>query len=375
MAIERFDRGRIRFKPLRERPNRVHAGRDLVAPGAAPGRLAEPVRLAVAGAAAAVRRAREAGRPVILAFGAHAIKNGLAPVLIRLIEEGWLTHLATNGAGIIHDWELAFQGATSEDVRENVARGEFGLWEETGRWLNLAINVGAWRGLGYGESVGSLVEREGLDLPAAGELEREVRRLAARQPEQAAAAADLLGVVRRFRLPAGFLAVPHPWRAVGLQAAAFRLGVPFTAHPMFGHDILYAHPMCRGAAIGRAAERDFLSFVQSVCGLEGGVYLSVGSAVMSPMIFEKSLSMARNIALQAGRRIERFEIVVVDLAPMAWDWQKHGEPPADHPAYYLRYLKSFSRMGGRMAYIQADNRDFLLALGQDLGEGPRAVTP
>jgi hypothetical protein len=373
MPVERFDRGQIRFKPLRERRSRVRVPQGLVAAQAVPGPLPEPARRAVAEAAAAIRQARAAGRPAILAFGAHAIKNGLAPVLIHLIEAGWLTHLATNGAGIIHDWELAFQGATSEDVRENVARGEFGLWEETGYWLSLALNVGAWRGLGYGEAVGSLVEREGLELPSAGELQDEVIRRVSREPEQAAAAADLLAVVRRFTLPAGFLPLPHPHRRIGLQAAAFRLGVPFTAHPMFGHDILYAHPMCRGAAIGRAAERDFLSFVHSVSGLEGGVYLSVGSAVMSPMIFEKSLSMARNVALREGRRIEDFRIYVVDLAPMVWDWQKDGEPPADHPAYYLRYLKTFSRMGGRTAYIPADNRDFLLALREELERPPPAA--
>ena len=106
------------------------------------------------------------GRAVILAFGAHAIKNGLAPVLIRLAEAGWLTHLATNGAGVIHDWEFAYQGASSEDVRENLARGQFGLWQETGLYLNLALAVGAHAGLGYGEAVGSLVQCGGLDIPS-----------------------------------------------------------------------------------------------------------------------------------------------------------------------------------------------------------------
>jgi hypothetical protein len=362
-----FDRRRLRFRPLGERRNRVLIERDHVEPDAEPGPLPPETRKGIAEAAAGVRAARAAGRPVILAFGAHTIKNGLSPVLIRLLEAGWLTHLATNGAGVIHDWEFAFQGASSEDVRENLARGEFGLWEETGHWLNLALAAGAYRGLGYGEAVGALIQEEGLSLPPQGELEREVRELAA--PEQAAAAADLLGLVRRFSLKPGFLKLSHPFKRFSLQAAAFRLGLPFTAHPMFGQDIIYAHPLSMGAAIGRTAERDFLRFVSSVSALEGGVYLSVGSAVMSPMIFEKALSMARNLAFQEGRAIERFQVYVVDLAPQGWDWQRDGEPPPDNPAYYLRYLKTFSRVGGSVRYLRADNRDFFLSLRAGLDGG------
>jgi hypothetical protein len=361
-----FDRRRIRFRPLGERRNKVLIERDRVEPDEPAGPLPLETREGIAEAAGAVRAARAAGRAVILAFGAHTIKNGLAPVLIRLLDEGWLTHLATNGAGVIHDWEFAFQGASSEDVRENLARGEFGLWEETGYYLSLALAVGAYEGLGYGEAVGALVERDGLTVPPAERLEREVRELAVGQPEQAAAAADLLSLLRRCNLKPGNLALPHPFKRFGLQAAAYRLRVPFTAHPMFGHDIIYAHPLSLGAAIGRAAERDFLRFAASVSELEGGVYLSVGSAVMSPMIFEKALSMARNAAFQEGRTIERFRVYVVDLAPAAWDWQRDGEPPPDNPAYYLRFLKTFSRVGGEMRYLRADNRDFFLSLCAEL---------
>jgi hypothetical protein len=380
MSGELFDRGRLRFRPLAERRNKVRIERDQVSPEAPPSGLGAEARLRVAEAAEAVRSARAGGRAVILAFGAHAIKNGLAPVLIRLAERGWLTHLATNGAGVIHDWEFAYQGASSEDVRENLARGQFGLWQETGLYLNLALAVGAHAGLGYGESVGSLVQREGLDIPDREALAAEARSLAAERPEQAAAAADLLAVLGRLGPPSGlppwdfqppgFLEVPHPWKRFGLQAAAFRLGLPFTAHPMFGHDIIYAHPASSGAALGRAAERDFLAFVSSVAGLSGGVYLSVGSAVMSPMIFEKALSMARNAALAQGRRVEDFRIFVVDLAPLSWDWQRDGEPPPEHPAYYLRFMKTFSRAGAPVAYVQADNRAFLAGLCAELGDNP-----
>lgn len=300
----------------------------------------------------------------MLAFGAHSIKNGLAPVFIRLIESRWVTHLATNGAGIIHDWEFAFQGCSSEDVRTNVAEGRFGIWDETGRWINLALVVGAYEGLGYGEAVGSLVEREGLELPTRDALSEVVAQAGA-QPARAAAACDLLDVMARFGLPPGRVSVPHPYKRFGLQAAAYRLGVPFTGHPMFGHDIIYCHPMNLGSAVGRTAERDFLTFAAAVSHLDGGVYLSVGSAVMSPMVFEKSLSMAQNLALQEGRHIERHFMVVVDLQDSQWDWSQ-GEPPEDNPDYYLRYCKSFSRMGGEMRYLSADNRDFLLALLQEL---------
>ena len=158
----------------------------------------------------------------------------------------------------------------------------------------------------------------------------------------------------------------HPFKEFSVQAAAYRHGVPFTGHPMIGHDIIYNHPMNYCASLGRAAERDFLYYAHGVSELgRGGVYLSIGSAVMSPMIFEKSLSIAQNVAIAAGNRIEDFSILVVDLAESDWDWSQ-GEPPEENPAYYLRYNKSFSRMGGDLQYLQADNRDFLLTLTRAL---------
>jgi len=302
----------------------------------------------------------------MLAFGAHTIKNGLAPVLIDLIEQGWVTLLATNGAGIIHDWEFSFQGLSSEDVRANVDQGQFGIWEETGFYLNLALVVGAYEGLGYGESVGKMIEREGLDIPSREHLLKTASEQAEQNPDLAAAALDLLATLQLRHLEPGFLSIPHPYKKYSAQAAAYRLNIPFTAHPMIGHDIIYNHPVNHGAAIGRAALRDFLTFAEQVHHLEGGVYLSVGSAVMSPMIFEKSLSMSQNLELQEGRKITKHHMVIVDLAESSWNWQQDGEPPADTPAYYLRYCKTFSRMGGSMRYVSAHNRDFFLSLLQEL---------
>jgi hypothetical protein len=370
MPHPQFDRSKLDVRPLCERCNKVRIERDHVPPGTAPGPLTASAAAIIAETAQRVRQARAAGRPVMLAFGAHAIKNGLGPVLGRLIEEGWIQHLATNGAGIIHDWEFAFLGESSEDVRENTAKGRFGIWQETGFNLNLAILLGAYDGLGYGESVGRLIAEERHVVPSRSDLLDSISR-AQESPaaaERAAAAADLLAVVERQGVPSGLIEVPHPWKRFSIQAAAYRLDVPFTAHPMIGHDIIYTHPLSHAAAIGRTAQRDFLAYAHSVSRIGGGVYLSIGSAVMSPMVFEKSLSMSQNLALQEGAPVSGHLMVVVDLAESRWDWSQ-GEPPPESPDYYLRYCKTFSRMGGTMRYISADNRDFLLALCRELGVG------
>ncbi len=370
MPFPQFDRRQVQMQPLARRPNKVRIEGDQVRPTDRPAPLSAAAAL-IDEVAGRIRRARAAGAPVMLAFGAHAIKNGLGPVLAHLLRGGWVQHLATNGAGVIHDWEFAFQGESSEDVRANVAEGRFGTWYETGFHLNLAILLGAYDGLGYGEAVGRLIAEQRHCLPSRQQLRQQIAAAgAAGAPpeavERGAGAADLLATCLRFDLPEGEMAVPHPFRQYSIQAAAFQAQVPFTSHPMFGHDIIYTSPICHGAAIGRAAERDFLAFAHNIARLTGGVYLSVGSAVMSPMIFEKSLSMAQNLALQHGQRIHDHFICVVDLAESRWDWSR-GEPPASSPDYYLRFCKTFSRMGGEMRYLSADNRDFLLHLAARLG--------
>lgn len=365
MPFPQLDRFALRMDPLSARVNKTDIACDHVSPGAEPKPLGTTAQALIGECGERVRKARQHDCPVIIAFGAHAIKNGLAPVFLRLIEDGWVTHLATNGAGIIHDWEFAFQGKSCEDVALMVEQGRFGNWEETGFYINLALNVGAYEGKGYGESIGALIQNEGLSIPSPDELERLVRNRTAKQPEAAAGAADLLGVLQKFDLSSGTLDVSHPWKEFSIQAGAYRRGIPFTGHPMIGHDIIYNHPMNCCASLGRAAQRDFLTFAESVSRLNGGVYISVGSAIMSPMIFEKSLSMAQNLAIQNGGHIDDHFIFVNDLAESNWDWSK-GEPPGENPAYYLRYNKTFSRMGGTMRYLQADNRDFLLALLRQL---------
>lgn len=316
--------------------------------------------------------ARRRQAAIMFTYGAHLIKNGAGPLLNRLIEARLATHLATQGAGVIHDWEFAFQGRSGESVRENAPAGIFGAWEETGRYLNLAALVGAAEGLGFGESLGRMIEEDRLVLPAADDL----RQAIAADPAHglAAAKADLLWTMQTFGLPEGIIPLAHPFKACSVPACAFRHRVPFTIHPGIGYDIIVNHPMYHGGAIGRAAAQDARIFAASVDGLEGGVHVSIGSAIMSPQVFEKAFSAANGIRVKAGRKpLAGHHLVIVDLQDGGgWDWSR-GEPPSANPAYYLRFCKSFYRMGGTLEYIRCDNRAFLVYLLERLGIGQAAA--
>ncbi len=361
-----FDRKKMTYFPLSERENKVHIQETSIDRQTYTGALTAELQQKASVIAQQILEANKRQASVICAFGAHTIKNGAGRLLGMMARKGWITHLATNGAGVIHDWEFAFQGASSEDVRINVGKGMFGTWEETGLYINLALAVGSYEGLGYGASLGAFIQSGGLNIPPREELLSLVENggegvtLSTR-----ASAADLLELITYLDIPSGFLAVSHPYAKYSAQSIAFAEGIPFTSHPMFGHDIMYTHKANRGAVVGRTAERDFLSFVDSVSNLEGGVYLSIGSAVMSPMIFEKALSMARNVSIPKGNTISTCQINVVDLQEESWDWSK-GEPPMDNPAYYLRFMKTFNRMGCPVSYTCADNRDFLVCLYNEL---------
>jgi hypothetical protein len=302
--------------------------------------------------------ARKPDASVILMYGAHLIKNGAMPIVISLIEGGWITHLATNGAGTIHDWELAFLGRTEESVRQNVAAGTFGTWDETGRFIHLALLAGALKNEGYGRSLGRFIVENGVTLPTTAALEKWLRDDPAHP--LAPARAELLQTMLVHNAPGGRIEVKHPWFETCLLAQAFRQNIPLTVHPGIGYDIISNHPMFNGAAIGRVAEIDFRLFGRAVEQLDGGVVLSVGSAIMAPQVFEKSISCVNNLRLQSGRSIVRdHTIYVVDIQDGGnWDWSK-GEPPKENPAYYLRFCKSFARMGGEMRYLQCDNVAFL----------------
>lgn len=309
-----------------------------------------------------IKQAREQGASVVLAFGAHLVKNGLAPVVIKLMQDGWITHLATNGAGGIHDWEFSWLGRSEEDVRINVAQGKFGAWDETGTYINLAVQVGALENMGYGEALGAMIENESLYIPDIDQLEKEIKAALLQKNSTIAARVELLQTILKFDLQAGERPIPHPYKKYSIFGQAYKLGVPITVHPGIGYDIIYNNPFANGAALGRAAHTDFNIFVNSIANLENGVFLSVGSAIMAPQVFEKSVSIVNNINLQNGVPIlQNHFIAVNDLQESTWDWSK-GEPPKESADYYFRFLKSFYRMGGHVRYIGSDNRLFLLNL-------------
>jgi len=197
--------------------------------------------------------ARKKGSPVILGMGAHALKVGLSPVIIDLLQQGIITAVAMNGACIIHDFELAYAGSTSEDVDAAILDGSFGMARETGKLLNQAIREGVSGGLGLGASVGRFIEESGL-----------------------------------------------PNRQISLLAACFRLGIPATVHVAIGTDIIHMHPEAHGASIGEGSLRDFRALTDVVAGLDSGVYINLGSAVVLPEVFLKVVTLARNLGNAVG---------------------------------------------------------------------------
>lgn len=358
-----FDRSKIHFEPVESRKSRFRIDDIAIDPDVAPedpGKHAALIDLV----AEKVKESLNRGAPVAICHGAHLIKNGLAPLLIRLVEEGWFTHVATNGAGSIHDWEFGFMGRSTEDVRKYVSVGQFGLWDETGSNTGLAIHVGNLEGHGYGESMGRLISEEELTIPDRDSLLAIVNSaVEGREPfgGRQGAALELLELIDSCGIQTGTRKIPHGWKHHSIQCACYEKGVPFTVHPGIGQDIIYSHPHFRGGGVGRASMADFLKYAHTIQNLQGGVYLSIGSSVMSPMIFEKSLSMSRNVFLQKNKQIDDFFILVNDLAESDWDWSK-GEPPVESPSYYVRFMKSFSRMGGDSRYLGMDNRLFLTNL-------------
>ena len=257
-----------------------------------------------------VAQAHRAGAQVILMMGAHVIKCGLSRFVIDLMERGIITHIGMNGAGPIHDFELALVGATTESVARYITEGQFGLWEETG-YINEAIRQGARDGLGLGEAVGRMIEEE------------------------------------RF---------PH--REVSILAAGYKLRVPVTVHVGIGYDIIHEHPNCDGAALGETSCRYFLALAHSISQLQGGVLLNFGTAVMGPEVFLKGLAMARNVAHQEGRHINCFTTVVFDLVDLGPDY--HREAPKVDSRYYFRPYKTLLvrtvQDGGESFYVKGDHR-------------------
>jgi len=360
-----IDLSKLRVRPLNERRSLTNVEEILIAPEATPKPIAERTRGAVRDCAAAIARARQTGSAVILMYGAHLLRNGAALILAEMMQREWLTHIATNGAGTIHDWEYAWLGRSTESVEENVASGTFGTWDETGRNIHLALLAGGIRGEGYGTALGRFIHEDGATLPTTEELSQLVR--AEPEHQLTTARVELLRAMREHRVAPGQNEVSHRWKHASILRSAWASGVTATVHPGIGYDIISCHPMFNGAVIGRAAELDFKLFAGAVDRLDGGVVLSIGSAIMAPQVFEKSLSCVHNLRFQDGRPpVRDFSIFVVDLQDGGnWDWSR-GEPPKDNPAYYLRFCKSFSRMGGAMRYVQCDNLAFVHHLLHEL---------
>jgi hypothetical protein len=363
---------KVKALPLSQRDSLSSLEKILIDPAQAPASFPAGQLGSLDSCAKAIRNARARGASVMLTYGAHLIKNGALRLVIELLEKGWLTHLSTNGAGTIHDWELAFQGRTEESVRKNVATGTFGTWDETGRYIHLAVLAGALRSEGYGRSLGRLIVENGVTLPTVSDLQDMIRGEPANPLTPARA--DLLQTMLNQNVPAGRIEVPHRFPQTSILARAFSANIPFTVHPGIGYDIIANHPIFNGAALGRAGALDFAMFGRAVENLDGGVVLSVGSAIMGPQVFEKSISCVNNLRLQEGRPIVKdHSIFVVDIQDGGnWDWSK-GEPAKDNPAYYLRFCKSYARMGGTMQYLECDNVAFLQNLLFRLKNGGRAL--
>jgi hypothetical protein len=266
---DEFDLSGVRTYPLASRRSKARA-EDFARPyrpgeGLRGWLDALPDILAAADFRAVVERllaAKRTGGGIIWGFGAHVLKTGLSPVLIDLMRRGFVSALATNGAGIIHDFEIALAGSTSEDVDEALGPGRFGMAEETGAGLNRVIAEGVARGLGIGQAVGA-------HLNAAG--------------------------------------APHA--SLSIAAAAASLGIPLTVHVAIGTDIIHMHPSASGPALGEGSLRDFRYFVSNVARLEGGVYLNCGSAVILPEVFLKAVALARN----QGRPLTGLTTVNIDF--------------------------------------------------------------
>ena len=254
---------------------------------------------------------------VIIGFGAHFIKNKCHPYLIDLMKYDYITHIVTNGASTIHDFEFGYHGWTEEDVKENLANGTFGLWE-TGEHINKAINLYGY--LGYGKAIGQYID-----------IERDRNSV---------------------------------WTGgcISLAWHCYKKEIPLSICSSIGHDIIYEHPECDGARIGQASYIDFLNLAETLEGIQDAVFICVGSAITFPMVMEKAFAMAKNVDPTTGTNCSCY---IVDLFDVSSEW-KDGEPDKSNAAYYNRPMKTFSRMVDDCHYMQLDNRQLMYNLRERL---------
>ena len=264
-----IDRSRVRTQPARRRGSKVRT-RDEGQPVGTGARVSQllaslPNQLGAADLNAGIEawaKAWKRERTILMGFGAHLVKVGLAPIVIDLMERGAISGLMMNGAGCVHDLELSMLGQTSEDVGPALDTGDFGMARETGERLNAAIKRGQAGGLGMGEAIGRDIAES-----------------------------------------------KDPHRARSVLAAAHRLGIPVTVHVAIGTDIHHMHPGADGAALGETSFRDFETLTSLVASLQDGVMLNIGSAVILPEVFLKALSLARNL----GHPVSRLTTINLDF--------------------------------------------------------------
>lgn len=313
---ELFDRSRLKLKPIHEREHELQIDRWLDLQDETPAFEHDDLDAV----AKRLHKAKDKGRARVLVMGAHVLRAGVNNHVIDLMEQGFIDHIAMNGAGAIHDFELARIGATTESVEKYIQSGEFGLWNETGE-LNDWVTEAEKFSLGLGENLGRRIYKSDF-----------------------------------------------PYRRLSILASAYRLSIPVTVHVGIGYDIVHEHPNCDGAAYGGASYRDFLIFARTLERLEGGIMLTFGSAIMAPEVFLKALAMVRNVAHQHGRVVKNFATAVFDIWPIRGDFRKELDK-AD-PGYYFRPHKTILVRtvadGGESYYFQGEHRATLPALRNTL---------
>jgi hypothetical protein len=318
--MELFDRSVLEVRSLSQRRHDMDLSAVAEVAAVSGDRIGEQIRV-VAGKIAA---GKERGGSVIVMMGGHVIKSGMSRYVIDLMERGYISCAAVNGSVMIHDFELARIGGTTESVARYISEGQFGLWKETSQ-INDIINAAyeADSSSGMGEAVGRHIAESDM-----------------------------------------------PNKAVSVLAAGYRLGVPVTVHVGIGYDIIHEHANCSGAATGALSYNDFLRFVGVVQNLEGGVVMNFGSAVCAPEVYLKALSMARNAARLRGEKIAHFTTLVCDLVELPEDLSK--EAPKDEPAYYFRPFKTMLIRtvadGGESFYVKAPHNETIPALWTALRE-------
>lgn len=316
-----FDRNKLTIKSLKERVHDLDLGSIMPLK-----RNGEYRSRGLEEAARHIVKARANDKHVVMMVGGHVIRSGVQNYIIDLMERGYITCLATNGAGMIHDYEFALIGATTENVARYIREGQFGLWKETGG-INDIVNDAYKNGIaGMGEALGKAIH-EG----------------------------------------------DFPNKNTSLFAACYRLGIPATVHIGIGYDIIHEHPNFDGASAGALSYRDFLKYAEVIREIEGGVVMNFGSAVMAPEVFLKALSMARNVARSEGASITDFTTLVCDLIELPENVGE--EPPKQNSKYYFRPWKTMLVRtvadGGRSHYVAGRHVDTVPALWTSINDFER----